>query len=122
MIDIKIDTSLGGTWDLVIGDDLDLETVEDEFEVAQRCAVATRTHKGEWAYDTDEGLDWLGEILVKAPNIPRITDRIRALWFSIEGVTEILKLVLTPDYGDRDLLIDGAINTIYGPADIRFTV
>ena len=122
MIDLKIDTSVGGTWDLVIGDDLDLETVEKEDEVAQRVAVATRTHLGEWTYDTDEGLPWQGEILIKSPDIPRVTDRIRALWASIAGVTEIFSLKVTPNYATRHLAVDGEINTIFGPATIGLSL
>jgi len=114
MIDFKIDTSVGGTWDLVQGDDLEWEMVEEADEVAQRCAVAARTHLGESTYDTDQGLPWFGEILVKGPNIPSITDRFRVLWIGIQDVTEILSLVLSWDEAARHLVVDAEIDTIYG--------
>jgi len=126
MIDLKIDTSIGGTWDLVIvdvaGEEKQFATVEAEDEVVQRVAVATRTALGEYVYDTDQGLPWHEEILVKAPSLPRITDRFRALWLSIEGVTEIFSLVLTPNYVTRHMTVDGSINTIYGTASLSITV
>jgi hypothetical protein len=126
MIDLAIDTSVGGTWDCYFVDTPDggrqFATVQDEDEVAQRVAVATRTALGEYAYDTSQGLPWSEEILIRAPNLPRITDRFRALWISIDGVTEIFSLVLTPNYSLRQMTVAGSINTIYGPASFTFTL
>jgi hypothetical protein len=120
MIDLKIDTS-SGTWDLVVEDN-GFAIVEDEDEVAQRVAIATKTHLGEWTFDTDLGLPWMGEILVKDPNIPRITDRFRALWVGIQGVVSVLTLNLAYDPALRHLRVDGAIDTIFGEATVGLTL
>jgi hypothetical protein len=114
MIDLKIDTA---TWDLIV-ENGELATVEDGDEIAQRVAVATKTHLGEWTFDTDLGLQWFGEIFVRDPNIPRITDRFRALWIGIDGVTAILALELIHDPIARSLTVNGTINTEFGPAAV----
>jgi hypothetical protein len=119
--DLKIDTSPGGTWDLVVTDG-EFEIVEAEDEVAQRVAVATKTHLGEWTFDTDLGLPWIGEILVRDPNIPRIRNRFSALWSGIAGVDKVLSLGLEFDESARELTVTGSIRTVFGDANLVITL
>jgi hypothetical protein len=115
MKDFKLDTA---TWDLVV-ENGDFVLVEDADEVAQRVAVALKTHQGEWLFDTDLGLPYREEIMVKNPDLERITGLIRALIIGIEDVTGITQLRLNYSGSARTLQVEGTITTIYGPAAIE---
>ncbi len=112
MKDFKIDPA---TWDLVV-ENGDFVMVEDADEVAQRVAVALKTHRGEWLFDTDLGLPYREEIMVRNPDTERITGLIRALITGIEDVTGLTQLNLDYNGTQRTMQVTGTISTIYGPA------
>ena len=66
-------------------------------EMIQRIIMAIKTHLGERLLNTDDGLPWTEEILVKAPNLSQITSRARAYIASIEGVTKVIQLDIVWD-------------------------
>lgn len=109
-------------WDIYLDETGDWAKVTGAKEVAQRVAVALKTHKGEWLFDTDLGLDYRGVIMVRNPDIPQITGLIRALINSVEDVTGIKQLRLDYDGSARKLGVSGTITTIYGPADFGVTL
>jgi hypothetical protein len=110
------------TWDIYLDDTNDWVMVEDEDEVIQRVAVALKTHRGEWLFDTDLGLDYRGTIMVKNPDLELITGLIRALIVSVEDVTGITQLSLDYDGAARTLDVTGQVTTIYGPAALGVTL
>jgi hypothetical protein len=110
------------TWDIYLDDANDWVMVEDADEVIQRVAVALKTHRGEWLFDTDAGLPYREEIMVRNPDLPRITGLIRALITSIDGVTSIKQLRLDHDESARKLSVYGTVATEYGPADFGVTL
>lgn len=66
-------------------------------EMIQRIIMAIKTHLGERLLNTDDGLPWTEEILIKAPNLSQITSRARAYIASIEGVTRVIQLDIAWD-------------------------
>ena len=127
-MDLKIDIEPGGTWDLVI-ENGDLATVEDTeydssvagsgpMETRQRVAVAFKTRLGEWLYDTDLGLPYASEFLVKNPNLARISARARAFALTIEGVTAVKAFYPNYDRETRTLTASIDLLTPYGEVNI----
>ena len=117
-MDLKIDIGAGATNDLVI-ENGDLATVQDvdgdPAETVQRCYIALSTRLGEWLYDITLGLDYIGEIMVKNPNLPLINARLRKFLLTVAGVTGINRVVL--DHDEENRLLTGwvGIDTPYGP-------
>lgn len=112
-MDFKIDISPGGTWDLVI-EAGELATVDGIDEMRQRIGIAMRTHQGEWLYDIDRGVPYIQEILVKSPDLGAIQSRLHAYILSIEGVTAVRSLVITPPTVARELAISIDAETTEG--------
>jgi hypothetical protein len=110
------------TWDIYTDESNDWVTVEDADEVVQRVAVALKTHRGEWLFDTDLGLPYREEIMVRNPDLERITGLVRALIISIEDVTSITQLQLDYNGSARTMRVEGQITTIYGPAGLGVTL
>lgn len=117
-MDLKIDIGPGGTKDLVL-ENGDLATVidveGDPAETTQRCYIALSTRLGEWLYDITLGLDYIGEIMVKNPDLRLINARLRKFLLSVEGVTGINRVVL--DHNEDTGILTGwvGIDTPFGP-------
>ncbi len=111
--DLKIDTE---TWDIILDDSNDWELVEDADEVAQRVAVALKWHRGEWLFNTDLGLPYRDQIMVKNPQLDQIRGIMRTLITGIEDVEALTQLELDYSPTERKLRVSGTISTIYGPA------
>jgi len=85
------------TWDCQIAngkvDEINTPDNPDEAgAVKQRAAIAIKTHLGELAFDTARGLPYTEEIMVRDPNLTRITSRARAYMLTVDGVTGVRKL------------------------------
>ena len=117
--DLALDQS---TWDIYLDETNDWVWVEGAAEVAQRVAVALKAHEGEWLFDTDAGLPYRSEIMVRNPDIPRLTGLIRALIVSVDGVDSIRQLRLDYAGSARTLAVTGSITTIFGPANFGVTL
>lgn len=110
------------TWDIYLDDSNDWVMVEDADEVIQRVAVALKTHRGEWLFDTDLGLPYRDSIMAKNPDLEQIQGLIRALIISVDEVTGINQLTLDYNGTARELTVNASISTIYGPAGLGVTV
>jgi hypothetical protein len=117
-MDLKIDIGAGATNDLILvnGDLATVEDVEgDPAETTQRCYIALSTRLGEWLYDITLGLDYIGEIMIKNPNLPVINARLRTFLLTVEGVTGINRVVLDHNEDTRTLTGWVGIDTPFGP-------
>jgi hypothetical protein len=87
------------TWDAEVTGgkirEINIDGTDGIEEMKQRIAIAIKTHRGECFFNTDLGLPWTTEILVKAPNLTRITALARRYLLSIEGVEGVRKLELS---------------------------
>lgn len=75
-------------------------TNPDETATLQACKMALAIVKGEWSFDPDEGVAYLDEVLVKAPNLDRIRAIVRQQLLAITPGTDVLL-----DPADEDLAI-----------------
>jgi hypothetical protein len=96
----------------------DLSTVIELAEVTQSVGIAYRTGLGEWPFDTDAGLDYIGTIRAKGvPDAIKVAE-FRRVGARVEGVTQVREVELTDDPDSRDLTVDIALSTIYGPTGL----
>lgn len=95
--------------DLLLDEDHDLAIVEGDLvigvSVAQAVKIATLWILGEWFENTREGVPYFEYILVKAPDIPRVTSIFRSTILGVLGVGELEKLEVSYDPATRALNI-----------------
>lgn len=101
-------TSSGTFYGLTVSGGKVTEVTDGIAEMKQRIIMAIKTHLGERLLNTDTGLPWTEEILVKNPNLAQITSRARAYLMTIEGVTRVIQLDIVLDSETREM--DWTIN------------
>lgn len=112
-LDLELDTT---THDLILDARGELELVGDDplIEqlgqtstfgelVAQRLRYGLRTQLGEWYLDARDGVDWLGIVLGKAPDIGAVRAELLRVISATEGVDSIESLTLSRDALTRRL-------------------
>lgn len=96
--------------------------------VAQRLRVRFQWVKGEWFLDKRQGIPYLEEVFLKAPNLQLIRSLFSGVLRSTEGVADIDSLELTTNRHTRELLLsftvrlnDGTVlrSTDYPPFLVR---
>lgn len=95
-----MDLSLDSSGDLELQDD-DLLLVTGSVSLAQRIRVSLDVLRGEWALDLSAGIDWLGSVLVKNPDLAFLDAIFRARIVEVPGVDRILSLELDLDESRR---------------------
>jgi hypothetical protein len=118
MKDLKLDPD---TWDLAY-EEGDLVIIEDQDVVEQSIKIALLTQLGEWAYDTDAGTAWIGQIMGRGVPDAAIEAEIRRVVLAVEGVTEVSDLTIVRDVLTRNVSITVYAATIYGDAEASLTV
>lgn len=102
-MNLKLDSD---TNDLVLDDTGNLALVTDPVEeVAQRLRYRLQTIQGTWPLDLSMGVDYLGEVLVKAPDLALVRSEFVRVIGTTEGVTRIESLELDYDAPDRHLAL-----------------
>lgn len=109
------------THDLVLDDDKGLQMIDGLEEIVQRVKITLLAHKGEWLFDTEFGVPYRDQILVKNPNMAQIEAASRVVIAAVPGVTRILALKLTLDGATRKLTVQGDIETDEGPTSFSIT-
>ena len=117
MRDLKLDTD----WDLAY-ENGDLVIIEDNDVVEQSMKVALLTHVGEWAYDTDAGTAWIGQIMGANYRPEAVEAEIRRVILGVTGVKEVTEVVLDLNTTTRELTVTVYATTIYGDAEASLTV
>lgn len=103
--------------DLYLGLDGNIAMNRDIQAVLQVCKNDSQTMLGECVLDVERGLPNFSVIWSGPPNLPQLETALRQVLLSVEGVVEIVSLVV-------DLLADelryiATIRTIYGVGDIN---
>lgn len=62
----------------------------DEAATLQACHGVLAVNQGEWAFDPDEGLPYLSEVLVKAPDVDRIRALVRRALLTVTGGVDLV--------------------------------
>lgn len=105
--------------------DGDLHLLSDLDAVKQDITIRLQMFRGEWFLDTEEGMPYFQEILVKNPNINAIKTLFANAILSTPTVTSVNNLALDYDKALRTLLVSfDATSTLVGPIDYerKFTV
>lgn len=82
------------THDLAIGSNGDLWLLEDSDRVTQQIKVTLLTLLGEWFLDTDFGVPYLEEIMIKNPKLAAVTSILRQRILDVPDVTRVPTLLL----------------------------
>lgn len=93
---------------------------------AEATAQAVRTRLllllGEWFLDTDAGVPYLQEIMVKPANLPLAEAILKRTIIETEGVAELRSFGMALDPETRRLTIQATVANVYGTvANIRVT-
>lgn len=82
--------------------------------VAQRVHQRLLLLKGEWFLDTDDGVPYLQEIMVKPANMPRVEYTIKRRILGTEGVSEIREFNMSLNRDTRKLQVEATVATEFG--------
>jgi hypothetical protein len=102
------------TWDLEFSDEGQLQLVDGAELVAQRLTYRLRTHVNEWLLDVTMGLDYRGNILIKAVDLGLVRAEILVLLQTCPGVQRVTQLDLDHDTAARHLDVTFAVLTDEG--------
>lgn len=78
---------------------------ETEKIVAQAVACRLRTMLGEWYQDPSVGIDYLGQVLIKNPNIATLQRYFASQVAKVPGVGVVNSVTCTFDAGARSLAV-----------------
>lgn len=74
----------------------------------------------EWFLDTDAGVPYLQEAMVKPANLPLVETKLKETILGTDGVSELREFRMTLNTETRRLTVQATVATIYGDtADIK---
>lgn len=94
------------TNDIYFGTDGNLVLVEGDDLTAQRVRQRLMTHIGEWSLNVTIGVDYIGTVLVKNPNLNVIRAMFADVIVGTEGVDKILQLDIDTDNAARRIFVN----------------
>lgn len=100
--DIALQSS---THDLAIGANGDLWLLQDSDRVTQQIEITLLTLLGEWFLDTDFGVPYLEEIMVKNPKLAAVNAILRQRILDVPDVTRVVSLRLDFNRVQRTLAV-----------------
>ena len=86
MMDLKLN---GSTHDLEIGIDLQLVNLIDYY--AQKVKIVLWFFLGEWFLDTTQGINYIGQVFSKNPNLTLTDSLFKIAILEIDGFIELLE-------------------------------
>ena len=120
MSDLKLDADHDLTLEngelVFVGKTTDTDDLIEE--IKQRVKIRLLTAKGEWLYDIEKGIDYMGRIFAGHLEDEAREAHIRAELSDVEGVTMVREIELILDDETRGLTVNAEIETIYGPASV----
>ncbi len=111
--DLKQDET---TWDLAVDPvtkDLLVHTDAGE-ETAQRIRIRILTFLGEWDFDTDAGMDWLGLVFRKGADLEAAAAGFRVIILKDPEVERVRDVQITVDRETRRATVTFRADTIHG--------
>jgi predicted RNase H-related nuclease YkuK (DUF458 family) len=100
----------------------DIQVVEDVDQVVQAVRTRLRTFYGEWAFDTTQGVPYIEEIFVKAPNMKVVDGLLKAAILDTDGVVEFISYSSNYTPSTRTLTVTCEINTDYGYGQLEVVI
>ena len=110
------------TGDLVIDDLGRFVGLNGADRIAQKVKLRVGIQLGEWWLDTAVGVDWLGRILVKDPDLRVVRAQFIQTIASVPEVIQILDLTVDTDNATRGLTVGFTVQTTDGPVTDEVTV
>jgi hypothetical protein len=112
---------IDGNHDMTLG-----HGIADMAAEAEACAQNVKTRllllQQEWFLDTDAGVPWLQDIMVKPANLALAESIIKRTILETEDVSELRSFTVSFDRNTRRLTIAATVATIYGSvANIKVT-
>lgn len=114
-LDVVDPSILTPAYDLYLGADgqLVFHTATDKL-VAQAVVARLRTMLGEWYQSPDVGVDYLGQVLVKSPNISTLQRYFSSIVAAVPGVGTVNSVVCSFNAGARTLTVNFKLTAIDG--------
>ena len=103
--------------DLALGT-FDLTLVERREQVAQRLKIRLKTFLGEWFLNTDWGVPYFQDILVKNPDFARVNAVLSQQVLLDAEITEIVSLSSSYNNGARKLSYTLKVASVFGTISI----
>jgi hypothetical protein len=117
-IDLQLDTDCE---DLEIVN-LDLALVDGTVRVKQALCIALRTFRGEWFLNSEAGVPYYQNILVKNPVISEINSLLKVAILQVANVEKLLEFSSTWDTAARELSVSFRVDTTFGPVTVEETL
>lgn len=99
-----------------------LTLVNGPDEVKQRLEQRLRTFYGEWFLNTERGVTWLKDIMVKNPDITLIEGILKNQITDTPGVLEIKKFDLSYDSSAREMTLNFTARSTEGEVTVEVVV
>lgn len=113
MYDIK----LSGTTHDVVVENYDLQLVSETERVSQHLKIRLLFFLGEWYLDTEIGVPYFQDILVKSPDIPNVESILINEILDTPDVLELLSFDSFYDTAQRQYSATFQVNTIFGQSE-----
>ena len=88
--------------------------------ILENCAQAAQTRMGEEVLHTDAGIPYFTTIFIGVPNLEQAQAAFRAAWLAVEGVIEVISLVLTQQ--ENTLFYSAIIRTTEGIGELNASI
>lgn len=123
-MDLKLDPL---TWDLVYANgDCQLVGIagnraSEQEEIVQRLCIRLKTHLGEWAFDTGEGVNYRGLIFSDDTDLAAIQAHLTAVAAGGFRILSVIAMVVDFDEDSRLVTVTGEVDTELGtlPFDLE---
>lgn len=110
-LDLKLDPR---THDLFLNRHADMQWIDGSERIAQQIEVSLKTILGEWFLNTDFGVPYFENILVKNPIRSSIESILRAKIKDVPGVRNVTRMEVDIDRKARLLRVDFDADTVEG--------
>jgi len=91
-------------------------------DVKQRLGQRLRTFYGEWFLNTDRGVTWIKDIMIKNPNITMVEGILKRQINNTPGVLELIKFDLTYDSSAREMMLNFTARSTEGEVTVEVVI
>ncbi|CAP41327.1 hypothetical protein [Bordetella petrii] len=119
---MSLDLLLADDHDLALAASGDARLVDGAERIAQQIKVTLQTFLAEWFLDTDFGVPYLEQVMVKAPQRAQLEAIFRARIADVPGVLSVRRLDLQVERALRRLKVDFEAETVEGIVRLQFTL
>lgn len=104
--------------DILLDTDGDLHITKEgdiaiDNSVAQKIRIKLLWFEGEWRWNTEEGMPYMSDLLVKNPDTDYLEGIIRSTIFEVDEVTEVREVKITINKQTRNAVIQYVALTDY---------